>query len=134
VFFCFFFLFIKPFLNISRFSTLLHKKYSFRAINNNTIFRHFYNFFAKAWLFDILVAKLSRLGFFISRNFIQRNIESGLFEFINVILSVRSLFIFQHYIQKTTTVGKLSIYIHNIVFGGLFFIIINLVLLVSFLI
>lgn len=130
IFISFYLIFIyKPFLNSNRFSNFIHKKYSFRVINNIGIFsRHFYNFFAKAWLFDILIAKLSRLGFFISKNFIQRNIESGLFEFINVVLFFRSLFIFQDYVQKITLTGNLSTYIYNIVFGGFFIVVTNLVL------
>jgi NADH-quinone oxidoreductase subunit L len=124
--------FFKPILNVNRFQNFLLNNSSFRVINISS--RHVYNFFAKAWLFDIFVSKLSRLIFFMSRNFIQRNIEAGLFEFISVVFSVRTLSFFQGYIQNFTTTGNLSTYIYNIVFGGLFFAIMNLLIFITVLI
>ena len=96
--------------------------------------RHIYNFFAKAWLFDIFIAKVSRLLFFISRTFIQRYIESGLFEFINVLFAINSLSSLQSYVSNHTTTGNLSVYIYNIVIGGLFFVISTLFIVVVFLV
>jgi len=88
---------------------------------NNYIlaFRHVFNFFAKAWLFDIFVTKISRNFFFIFRNVIQRNIESGLFEFLLVLFPVRSLLHMQRLLVERTATGGLSSYISNILGGGL---------------
>lgn len=83
-------------------------------------FRHFYNFFAKAWLFDIFITKLARNLFFFSRSFVQRNIESGLFELLLVLFPIRSLISMQNLLVERTTTGDLSLYVRNIIFGSLF--------------
>lgn len=93
------------------------------------ITRHIFNFFSKAWLFDVFVAKLARLSFFFSRMFIQRLIENGLFEYMLVLFPVRALNKVAYSLRiEGSMSGRLSIYFLNIVLGALgavvFFIII----------
>lgn len=136
----FFVIYYKNKLNLNRLSIIINNFSPFIHLNDKIFYlpslisRHVYNFFAKAWLFDIFIAKTSRLSFFISRIFIQRYIESGLFEFLNVLFAVNSLSSLQSYVSKHTTTGNLSIYIYNIVIGGLFFVISSLFIVVVFLI
>ena len=94
-----------------------------RMFTNKVYSRHVYNFFAKAWLYDIFLSKISRTSFYISRIFFQRNLENGLFEYILVMFSVRSL-ISLNFILKSWANGRLSTYIISTLLGG--FLIFNL--------
>jgi hypothetical protein len=83
------------------------------------ISRHIFNFFTKAWLFDIFVAKLARSLFFFSRVFFQRNIEGGLFEYVLVLYPVRKLATIGGLLERDGSMsGKLSVYLFNVLFGG----------------
>jgi len=119
IFLSFFLIFFyKPYVNdyyYKRFDFYNNHQFSF-------FYRHIYNFFAKAWLFDIFIAKMSRFIFFLSRILVQRNLESGFFEFLTVLFPTRSLNNLQCFIVKSTVTGNLSLYLYNIVFGGLFFV------------
>lgn len=97
-----------------------------RMFSNKVYSRHIYNFFAKAWLYDILMAKLSRTFFYTSRIFFQRNLENGLFEYVLVMFSVQSLFDLSS-VLKGWSSGKLSTYIVSTLLGG--FLIANVSLL-----
>jgi NADH-quinone oxidoreductase subunit L len=79
--------------------------------------RHIYNFFAKAWLYDVFLAKLSRTLFYVSRKFFQRSLENGLFEYLLVMFSVRSLFDL-NLVLKNWANGRLSTYIVSTILGG----------------
>jgi proton-translocating NADH-quinone oxidoreductase chain L len=88
-----------------------------RMFSNKVYSRHVYNFFAKAWLYDIFLAKLSRTFFYTSRGFFQRNLENGLFEYVLVMFSVQSLFDLS-LVLKHWSSGKLSTYIISTILGG----------------
>jgi hypothetical protein len=95
-------------------------------------FRHFFNFFTKAWLFDIFIAKLARVFFLLGRIFIQRFIENGLFEYILVLYPVRKLnLIGALLLTEGSMSGRLSVYLFNILLGGLFVFAIFLCLVVG---
>ncbi len=81
--------------------------------------RHIFNFFTKAWLFDIFVAKLARSSFFFSRLFFQRNVEGGFFEYILVLYPVRKLAAIGDALEREGSMsGKLSVYLFNVLLGG----------------
>jgi len=123
----FFILFLKTLSNVLRvkFVTATVSTKIF-GVFNNVCFRHIFNFFSKAWLFDILLAKTSRILFFLTRVFVLKKLESGLFEFMFVLLPLRSLIIFQQVIRANTLTGKLSTYISIICYGALFFFVFNI--------
>jgi hypothetical protein len=97
-----------------------------RMFSNRIYSRHIYNFFAKAWLYDIFLAKLSRTFFYFFRVFFQRNLENGLFEYLLVTFSVRSLFDLNAILTNWAN-GRLSTYIISTTLGG--FLVINFSLL-----
>jgi hypothetical protein len=97
-----------------------------RMFSNRIYSRHIYNFFAKAWLYDIFLAKLSRTFFYVFRVFFQRNLENGLFEYLLVTFSVRSLFDLNAILINWAN-GRLSTYIISTILGG--FLVINFSLL-----
>lgn len=100
-----------------------------KLISNNLYFRHVYAFFAKAWLYDILLAKLARNIFYVSRIFIQRNLENGFFEYLLVTFSVRSL-LDLNLILKDWANGKLSTYIVSTLLGGFLIFFVSLIFII----
>jgi hypothetical protein len=116
--FSFFFLFF--------FKQAFNEKLIFSALSNSNStlsasFRHVFNFFTKAWLFDIFIAKLARVFFLMGRIFIQRFIENGLFEYVLVLYPVRKLQTIGHFlVLEGSMSGRLSVYLFNILLGGFF--------------
>jgi len=83
-------------------------------------------------LFDIFIAKLARVFFLLGRIFIQRFIENGLFEYILVLYPVRKLnLIGALLLTEGSMSGRLSVYLFNILLGGLFVFAIFLCLVVG---
>jgi len=67
------------------------------------------------------VAKMARFLFLLARNFIQRNVEGGLFEYLLVLYSVRRLnLVGNKLVYEGSTSGRLSVYLLNILVGGFF--------------
>jgi len=94
------------------------------------IFRHIFNFFAKAWLFDIFVAKMARFSFLVGRVFVQRYIENGLFEYLLVLYPVRRLALVGLVLSTEGSMsGRLSVYLFNILFGSVVAIILSVLFL-----
>jgi NADH-quinone oxidoreductase subunit L len=53
------------------------------------IFRHFFAFFSRAWLFDVFLTKMARVFFKVNKTFVVYQIESGAFEFFLVLWLTR---------------------------------------------
>lgn len=135
--FSFFFLFyfkqnFNIFLVESVFNKLSLNNNSLKLVNKKVVdlffFRHVFNFFAKAWLFDIFVAKIARFSFLLGRIFFQRSVENGLFEYILVLYPVRRLGRVGLVLSDEGLMsGRLSVYLLNILIGGIFSIVLFLI-------